>query len=93
VNREVIRTSAFIRAMRRLLKKNPQQAADIESALTMLAADAFHPRLKTHKLKGSFDGAWACSAGYDVRILFEFVQQDDIEAILLLTVGSHDEVY
>jgi addiction module RelE/StbE family toxin len=93
VNREVIRTNAFVRALRRLLKKKPQRAADIESALTLLAASAFHPRLKTHKLKGSFAGVWACSAGYDVRILFEFVQQEGVEAIALLTAGSHDEVY
>jgi hypothetical protein len=25
--------------------------------------------------------------------LFEFVTRDDVEAILLLTVGTHDEVY
>jgi mRNA-degrading endonuclease YafQ of YafQ-DinJ toxin-antitoxin module len=65
----------------------------VEAALTILSESAFDPRLKTHKLKGSLDGVWACSAGYDVRILFEFVQHEGAEAILLLTVGSHDEVY
>jgi mRNA-degrading endonuclease YafQ of YafQ-DinJ toxin-antitoxin module len=64
----------------------------VETALTLLSNDAFDPRLKTHKLKGEFDGVWACSAGYDLRILFEFVERDGAEAILLLTVGTHDEV-
>jgi mRNA interferase YafQ len=38
-------------------------------------------------------GSWACSAGYDMRIVFEFVQYEGAEAILLQTVGTHDEVY
>jgi len=40
-------------------------------------------------------GTWACGVGYDVRILFEFVENPatDEEEILLLTLGSHDEVY
>ena len=49
--------------------------------------------LKTHKRKGELAGSWACSAGYDLRILFEFVQHEGAEAILLHTIGTHDEVY
>jgi len=46
-------------------------------------------------LKGQLAGAWACSVGYDVRILFEFVENlaTGEEEILLLTMGSHDAVY
>jgi mRNA-degrading endonuclease YafQ of YafQ-DinJ toxin-antitoxin module len=76
-----------------MLKRRPQLAADAEAALQILSEDAFDPRLKTHKLSGDLQGCWACSAGYDLRILFEFVQHGDAEAILLLTVGTHDEVY
>jgi mRNA-degrading endonuclease YafQ of YafQ-DinJ toxin-antitoxin module len=61
--------------------------------LESLAEDAFHAALKTHKLKGELAGSWACSAGYDLRIVFEFVQHEGAEAILLKTVGTHDEVY
>lgn len=93
MNRELLRSSAFIRAAKRLLKKRPQAADDLQAALELLAEDAFHPQLKTHKLKGDLSGTWACSAGYDLRILFEFVEHEDSEAILLLTVGTHDEVY
>ena len=73
-------------------KKHPL-AEDLETTLVLLTEDAFDPRLKTHKLKGDLDGIWACSAGYDLRVLFEFVQQEEAEAILLLTMGTHDEVY
>ena len=93
MSRELIRSRAFIRAVRRYLKKHPQTADDLEATLLLLAADAFGPHLKTHKLKGDLDGVWACSAGYDLRILFEIVQHDGVEAILLLSLGTHDEVY
>jgi mRNA-degrading endonuclease YafQ of YafQ-DinJ toxin-antitoxin module len=71
--RELIRTTRFVRAMRRYLKKRPHAAADVRESLEILAADAFDPRLKTHKLTGELAGVWACSADYDLRILFEFV--------------------
>ncbi len=53
----------------------------------------FHPILKTHKLKGKLEGRWACSVAYDLRILFKVVQSENIEAIILLTIGTHDEIY
>lgn len=65
----------------------------ITEALEALAADALQPALKTHKLKGELHGSWACSVGHDLRIVFEFTQHEGNEAILLQTVGTHDEVY
>ena len=59
----------------------------------MPVENAFHPSLKTHKLKGDHAGSWSCSAGYDLRIVFEFVKDDENEAILLQSIGTHDEVY
>lgn len=76
-----------------MVRKNSKEAENLRSALELLAEDAFHPRLKTHKLKGQLEGSWACSAGYDLRIVFEFVQHEGAEAILLETIGTHDEVY
>lgn len=73
--------------------RNSESAPLLQAALQSLAEDAFHPGLKTHKLKGELAGSWACSAGYDLRIIFEFVQQEGAEAILLQTAGTHDEVY
>jgi mRNA-degrading endonuclease YafQ of YafQ-DinJ toxin-antitoxin module len=61
--------------------------------LDLLATDCFHPSLKTYKLKAELEGSWACSAGYDLRIVFKFVECQGTEAILLLTVGTHEEVY
>ncbi len=93
MNRALVRSTAFVRAARRAIKKRPHLAEDLRSTLELLSVDAFYPRLRTHKLKGDLEGSWACSAGYDLRIIFEFVQHEGVEAILLQTVGTHDEVY
>lgn len=93
VKRPLLRSSAFIRASKRFVKRHPEAAAEISSALKLLAEDAFHPALKTHKLKGELKGSWACVASYDLRIVFKFVPYKGVEAVLLETVGTHDEVY
>lgn len=59
----------------------------------MLEENPFHPRLKTHSLRGEFEGHRACSLGYDLRIIFRFVEYEGAQAILLETIGTHDEVY
>lgn len=93
MKRVLLRSSAFVRAAKRLVKKRPDVAEDLRAALELLSEDAFHPKLKTHKLKGDLEGSLACSVSYDLRILFEFVQHEGAEAILLQTVGTHNEVY
>lgn len=50
------------------MRRNPRCADSIEQTPGDLAADAFAPKLRTHKLKGDLDGVWACSAGLDVRV-------------------------
>jgi len=83
----------FTRASKRLLKKDPNLADNIGKTLRLLEIDVFHPLLKTHKLKGKLEGRWACSVAYDLRIVFRIVQFENAEALLLLTIGTHDEVY
>jgi mRNA-degrading endonuclease YafQ of YafQ-DinJ toxin-antitoxin module len=76
VKRLLLRSSAFVRAAKEMIKKDPQNAKDIQSALELLATDAFHPRLKTHKLKGNLQDSWACSAGYDLRIILKSIPRN-----------------
>jgi mRNA interferase YafQ len=93
MRRVLLQSAAFVRAARRLVKKDPEAADNIRAALESLAEDAFQAALKTHKLKGELAGSWACSAGYDLRVIFDFVQHDGADAIQLQTIGTHDEVY
>lgn len=93
--RKIAWSPKSIRAFKRLVRQNPQMRSLIEQTLQQLAENPFQPSLRTHKLTGDLSGIWACSIDYSNRILFEFVKnlEDEEEAILLLTLGSHDEVY
>ena len=93
--RSLIWGKTFVRAFQRAAKKYPAFKREIEDTLRLLQENPFAPQLATHKLKGKLAESWACSVGYDLRIVFDFVkssgqQEDDI---LLLEIGTHDEVY
>lgn len=89
----ILRSNAFIRNARKIVKKQPELARNILNTLELLCEDPFQPRLRTHKLKGDLQDSWACSAGYDLRIVFKFVLNEKKQAILLESIGTHDEVY
>lgn len=91
--RVLLQSAAFVKAARRLMKKHPEAGPTLEATFAALMEDAYQAALKTHKLKGELSGSWACSASYDLRLIFEFVEHEGTEAILLQNVGTHDEVY
>ncbi len=93
MTRIILESKPFQMALQRVLKKEPQLTDDLRTTLQLLAEDAFQPQLKTHKLKGKLAGAWACSAGYNLRIIFELVEIEGKLAILLSTIGTHDKAY
>jgi addiction module RelE/StbE family toxin len=92
--RQLVWSKTFLRAYRSTIRRHPRLKTDIEPVLRLLVEDPFDPRLRTHKLKGPLEGTWACSIGYDMRLIFEFVKgaskEDDI---LLIEIGTHEEVY
>ena len=80
-------TSHFTRQFKRL----PPATQDIAEARERLfRADAFDPRLRTHKLSGRLQDLWAFSATRDIRILFEFLGADEV---LFHSIGPHQVVY
>ncbi len=93
MNRPLKQTPGFARAIRRLVKRNPELREALQETLLLLESDAFDARLRTHKLKGDLADSWASSVAYDLRIVFDLVDDAGTETILLLSVGTHDEVY
>ena len=67
----------------------------VKKALENLSESAFDPSLKTHKLSGVLYGFMACSCGNDCRIIFSIDKGNETgdEVILLVDIGTHDEVY
>ena len=93
MTRVLIPTTRFERSLKRVLKRQPQAEGAIDQTLARLAEDAFDPRLKTHKLQGHLANFWSCTVAYDLRILLEFTTHGDAEAVGLIDIGTHDEVY
>lgn len=96
--RHVIVTKTFERAARRATKHSGELAEQIKATVTLLQSDMSALALRSHKLKGQLDGCWACSVNYNTRIVFEIGEPRTIngvaaETIVLLTIGTHDEVY
>jgi mRNA-degrading endonuclease YafQ of YafQ-DinJ toxin-antitoxin module len=93
VSHILLRSSAFVRDSKRMLRKRPDLADQLLETLRLLQADPSAAKLKTHKLKGQLRNSWACSGGYDLRLVFSFTKHGGKPAILLESVGTHDEVY
>ncbi|MHC0065673.1 type II toxin-antitoxin system RelE/ParE family toxin [Nostoc sp. UIC 10890] len=93
--KNLVWSPTFVGAFKRLVKKNPELRSQIEQVLQQIAEDPFQLSLRSHKLKGDSSGRYSCSIDYRNRILFKFVTNPESgeEEILLLTLGSHDDVY
>ncbi len=92
---QVVWSSGFKHSFKKITKKQPQLKSKIIETLRLLANNPFDPVLKSHKLTGQLDGLWSCSVAYDCRIIFDFAEDGQLleMIILLIDVGSHDDVY
>lgn len=68
--RKLVLSKTFEKSYMKFIRKNSYLKKNIDKALKLLEEDIFLPQLKTHKLSGNLFGAFACSCGYDCRILF-----------------------
>ena len=84
-------TAFFDRRVRKFLTKHPDLRPRFADTLAQLAADPFESSLRLHPLTGKLQGMQAVSLTYRYRITLT-VQVTEHE-ILLLDIGSHDEVY
>jgi addiction module RelE/StbE family toxin len=92
---KVVWSSGFKRSFKKITKKNSRLSNKIIETLRLLAINPFTPSLKSHKLAGHMEGLWSCSVTYDCRIIFNISEDGQLLEmfILLIDVGSHDEVY
>jgi mRNA-degrading endonuclease YafQ of YafQ-DinJ toxin-antitoxin module len=83
-------TPTFERAERRFLGKHPELVERYKNVLRLLELQPDHPRLKLHAHGGRLSGRHAVSITHGYRIILNFSGDDEV---VLLAVGSHDEVY
>jgi addiction module RelE/StbE family toxin len=93
--RKIVLSKSFEKAYIKFVNKRPILKTAIQKSILLLEEDALSQKLKTHKLSGNLYGLLACSCGYDCRIIFsiEINELTEEEEILLVDIGTHDEVY
>lgn len=81
----------FLRQARRFFKKHPDLKPRFAEVITNLQHDPFQPALRLHPLARKLAGCHAVSLTYSYRITLTLLVTE--EEIILLDIGSHDEVY
>ncbi|ABQ27426.1 type II toxin-antitoxin system RelE/ParE family toxin [Geotalea uraniireducens] len=84
-------SAGFTRSAEKFIKRHPELREKLATILRELENDPFQPHLKYHQLGGNLKGVQAVSITYSYRITLTIVVFD--REIILLDVGSHDEVY
>jgi mRNA-degrading endonuclease YafQ of YafQ-DinJ toxin-antitoxin module len=87
----VVASSRFKRRAERFRREHPQLRQRLADTLRDLATDPYQPQLRLHSLGGEFAGVHAISLTYAYRITLTL--QVSEREIILLNIGSHDEVY
>jgi mRNA-degrading endonuclease YafQ of YafQ-DinJ toxin-antitoxin module len=84
-------TNTFLKTSRKFLKKHPDIKPLFIDLLSQLQNDPFQERLRLNALRGRHADKHAVSLTYSYRIIItvQIVQKE----IVLLDIGSHDEVY
>ena len=85
------RTETFLATARKFFRRHPELKGEFADLLEQLHEDPFVPRLRTHPLKGRHKGTHAVSLTYSFRVVV-LIRVTSNE-IILLDIGSHDEVY
>ena len=81
----------FLRQARKFFKKHPDLKPRFARVVADLQDDPFQPGLALHPLVGKLAGCHAVSLTYSYRITLTLLITE--KEIILLDIGSHDEVY
>ena len=90
---KLIRTTKFSKQAEKLVKNDSFLRNKLEECLFKLSDNPFDESLFTHKLKGHLKDIFALRLTYEFRIIFRFLTFEGEECILLLAIGTHEEVY
>jgi addiction module RelE/StbE family toxin len=88
---ELIYTESYIKKAKKFFRKHPDLLKRYGKTLKLLEINPTHPSLRLHKLEGKHEGLYSTSINMNYRISLEFIVKKD--SIILINVGSHDEVY
>lgn len=88
---ELLFTESYTRRAIRFLRKHPEIKGQYRKTLELLELNPQHPSLRLHKLRGVLTGLHSVSINIAYRITLQFTIQN--HTILLVNIGSHEDVY
>lgn len=87
----IIYPESYIRRARKFIKRHPELIGQYRKTLELLEINPSHPSLRLHPLKGKLAGLHSISINIGYRISLEMVISE--QEIILVNIGTHDEVY
>ena len=88
---KLIYPESYIRRARKFIKRHPELIGQYQKTLELLEINPHHPSLRIHPLKGKLAGLYSISINISYRICLEMVISE--REIILVNIGTHDEVY
>jgi mRNA-degrading endonuclease YafQ of YafQ-DinJ toxin-antitoxin module len=82
---------SYIRRAKKFFKKHPDLLLRYRKTLELLELNPHHPSLRLHNLEGPLAGLSSVSINIRYRIVIQFILREG--EILLVNIGTHDEVY
>jgi mRNA-degrading endonuclease YafQ of YafQ-DinJ toxin-antitoxin module len=87
----LIFTESYEKIEERFLRRHPDRLERYHRTLALLELDPFHPSLRLHELHGRLTGLHTVSINVQYRITLELELRE--QEVILVSVGSHGEVY
>jgi mRNA-degrading endonuclease YafQ of YafQ-DinJ toxin-antitoxin module len=84
-------SNCFLRRAKKFFKKHPDLKKTFAAVVDDMRKDPFQPHLELHGLGGKLQDCYAVSLTYSFRITLTLMVTE--KEIILLDIGSHDEVY
>ena len=89
---EIVWDERFRKIYKKWVQQHPELKAQFARKIVQSGSDPFHPGLKTHTLSGVLKGLWSFRITYGHRLIFDFIDEGRTK-VLLIDIGSHEEVY
>lgn len=87
----IIYTESYLKRATKFIRRHPEILPQYEKTLKLLELNPFHPSLRLHRLSGPLRDLHSVSITISYRITLEFLLEDG--KIVLVNIGSHDDVY
>jgi len=88
---KIVETKRYHKKLVKFFKKHKNLLPKYEKIMFLLEANPYHPSLRLHKLQGNLKEFYSVSLDMEYRIILDFIIVD--EQIILIDIGSHNEVY